>query len=122
MDVILKELTQGNWEDCIELKIHPEQENFVASNLYSIAESQFIEGCVPLAIYNDDILVGFIMYEPDLENQADKVYFITRLMIDSTYQGKGYARAAIQQVISRLKQSIGEVEYGEIILQLVVEN
>lgn len=66
MAVILKELTQDNWEDCIELKVHPEQENFVASNLYSIAEAQFIKGCVSLAIYNDDILVGFIMYKPDL--------------------------------------------------------
>lgn len=43
-------------------------------------------------------------------------------MINSTYQGKGYALAAIQQVISWLKQSTGKVKYGEIILQLVVGN
>lgn len=150
MTITLKELNQDNWEYCIDLKVYPQQEKFVASNLYSIAEAQFIEGCVPLAIYNDEILVGFIMYEPDLENQTEKAYFITRLMIDSAYQGKGYAREAVQQVIQRLKESTdcrviktsyvpentvaeklyyslgfiptGEVEYGEIILQMIIPN
>jgi diamine N-acetyltransferase len=88
MAVILRELTQNNWEACIKLKVHPEQENFVASNLYSIAEAQFYPGCVPLAVYDDETLVGFIMYEPDLYvSQTQKIYFISRLMIDSTYQG-----------------------------------
>lgn len=32
-----------------------------------------------------EIGADFIMYEPDLENQTEKVYFITRLMIDSAY-------------------------------------
>ena len=105
MTVILKELTQDNWEACIDLKVHPEQENFVASNLYSIAESQFYPGCIPLAVYDDETLVGFIMYEPDPESLIEGAYFISRLMIDYNFQGKGYGRVAIQQVIERLKKS-----------------
>lgn len=150
MVVILKNLTQDNWEDCIKLKVNSEQENFVASNLYSIAEAQFYPGCTPLAVHDDETLVGFIMYEPDVMNQIEKAYFICRLMIDSTYQGRGYGRAAMQQVISRLKEypdcqviktsyvpentvaaklyhslgfvPTGEVEEGEIIVQLVIKN
>jgi diamine N-acetyltransferase len=146
MAVVLKELTQDNWESCIDLKVHPEQENFVASNLYSIAESQFYPGCVPLAVYDDETLVGFIMYEPDTECKIEGVYFISRLMIDCTYQGKGYGCAAMQQVIERLKKNpncqvirtsyvpentvaaklyhnlgfvlTGEVEDGEIVVQM----
>jgi diamine N-acetyltransferase len=144
--VILKELTKDNWEACIDLKVHPEQKNFVASNLYSIAESQFYPGCIPLAVYDDETLVGFIMYEPDPESSIDGVYFISRLMVDRHYQSKGYGRMAMQQVIERLKKSsdcrairtsyvpentvaaklylsfgfmpTGEVEDGEIIVQL----
>jgi diamine N-acetyltransferase len=146
MSVTLKELTQDNWEACIDLKVHPEQKDFVASNLYSIAESQFYPGCVPLAVHDGDTLVGFIMYEPDLLSQLEGVYFICRLMIDCAYQGKGYGRMAMQQVIERLRKypdcrvirtsyvpentmaaklyyglgflPTGEVEDGEIILQL----
>jgi diamine N-acetyltransferase len=105
MVVVLKEITRDNWEDCIDLKVSPEQKNFVASNLYSIAESQFYPGCVPLAVYDDETLVGFIMYEPDTESSIEGTYFINRLMVDYRYQGKGYGRMAMQQVIERLKQS-----------------
>lgn len=150
MVVILKNLTQDNWKDCIKLKVNPDQENFVASNLYSIAEAQFKPGCTPLAVYDDETLVGFIMYELDVMNQIQKAYFICRLMIDSTYQGRGYGRTAMQQVISRLKEypdcqiietsyvpentvaaklynslgfvPTGELEEGEIVVRLVIKN
>jgi diamine N-acetyltransferase len=104
MTITLKELTQENWKACIDLKVHPEQKDFVASNLYSIAESKFYPSCVPLAVYDNETLVGFIMYEPDLERKIEGAYCIYRLMIDCAHQGKGYGRVAMQQVIERLKK------------------
>ncbi|CAM4083653.1 spermidine acetyltransferase [Bacillus manliponensis] len=100
MSTTLREITLENWEECIELKATPEQSGFVASNLYSIAESKFQPTFVPLAIYHDDTMVGFVMYGLDPD---DGNYWIYRLLIDAKHQRKGYGRAAISQVIELLK-------------------
>ncbi|MGJ7912527.1 GNAT family N-acetyltransferase [Neobacillus sp. LXY-1] len=53
-------------------------------------------------MYNeDDKMVGFTMFglSPILN-----VYFITRLMIDYRYQGKGYGKAAMLEIINQMKQ------------------
>lgn len=42
--VTLVELNQDNWEDCADLQVSEEQSQFIASNLYSIAEVQFYHG------------------------------------------------------------------------------
>jgi diamine N-acetyltransferase len=39
----IRPVTKGNWEALIDLKLPENQRHFVASNLYSIAESQFRE-------------------------------------------------------------------------------
>ncbi|HLF74624.1 MAG TPA: hypothetical protein VI524_09775 [Anaerolineales bacterium] len=37
----VRPVTKDNWNELIELKVREDQTHFVASNLYSIAESQF---------------------------------------------------------------------------------
>lgn len=54
--ITLKPIDKDNWHAAIRLEVAPEQRNFVASNLYSIAESHFEPGAVPLGIYNDETL------------------------------------------------------------------
>ncbi len=100
MDITLREITKDNWKQCISLKVAPNQQNFVASNLYSLAESRFEPDCMPLAIYHDETMVGFTLYGRD---SSDGSYWIARLMVDEQYQGRGYGRAAMQEVIGRLK-------------------
>lgn len=82
----LKPITKDNWHAAIRLEVAPEQRKFVASNLYSIAQSQFEPGTVLLGIYNEDeTMVGFLMYGP----YHDEMW-IWRLMVDQQYQGRGY--------------------------------
>ena len=92
MSVVLRPLDAENWEACIALQVSEEQEDFVASNLYSIAQTRFEPTWVPLVIYDGDIMVGFTMYD-----EAD--YEIIRLMIDQEHQGKGYGRSAMELLI-----------------------
>ena len=99
--ITLEEINRENYLDVIALSVTDEQDNFVASNMFSLAQAKAQPECVPLAIYNGKALVGFVMYCIDLE---DKEYWIYRLMIDKTQQGRGYGRKAMQQVISILKQ------------------
>lgn len=116
MEITLKEVTQQNWRECVDLKVAPEQENFVAPNLFSIAESKFEPEWSPLAIYAGETIVGFTMVGRD---ERDDSYWIIRLMVDAAYQGRGYGRAAMKEVIRQLKQ---KPDCREIKISFVPEN
>ena len=55
-------------------------------------------------IYDGDIPVGFVMIQdiPDYN-----IYTVWRLMIGEKYQGKGYGRSAMEQVIEKYKKRPG---------------
>ena len=100
-----KKLCEENFNECIKLKPRDEQKDFVAPNIYSISEAYVAltnDGCpMPYAIYNDDIMVGFIMlvYEEDKDD-----YWICRLMIDEKYQGQGYGRASMLKALELIRE------------------
>ena len=97
--IILREVTRDNYVECLELKVRPDQASFVASNAYSLAESKFFADCYPRAIYNDDVMVGFIMYGIDSD---DGNYWVARLMIDERYQSHGYGAEAMKQAMAAI--------------------
>lgn len=99
--ITLQEINGDNFWDCIELNVSPDQQNFVTSNAISIAQSKVQPECIPLAIYHHDIMVGFLMYALDFEDQE---YWIYRLMIDQHYQGQGFGTAALNQLIELIRQ------------------
>jgi len=99
--VHLKEINQDNWKQAIRLDVAPDQKRFVASNLYSIAEAIFNPTYAPLAIYDEvETLVGFLMHGTNPDNDE---LWILRLMVGQQYQGRGYGRAAMEEIIRRLK-------------------
>ena len=98
--ISLKPITKDNWEEAINLTVKEEQKNFVASNLYSIAQVQFLENFIAKGIYLNETMIGFTMFGID---QDDQNYWIYRLMIDKDYQGKGYSSIAIEKVMEDIK-------------------
>lgn len=94
MTITLKEITKDNFRECIRLKVRDDQP-YVASNLYSIAQSKVEPENIPLAVYAGETMVGFVMFELDIE--ARELY-IGRLMIDQRYQHMGYGRATLEAV------------------------
>ena len=60
--ILFKEITKENFWDCVELMVTEEQVDFVTSNAVSIAQSKVQPECIPLAVYDDKIMVGFLMY------------------------------------------------------------
>lgn len=97
----LKEIDRQNFSAVVKLKVADEQQSFVASNVFSLAQAKVYPECVCWAIYNDETLVGFTMYCLD---QEDQEYWIYRLMIDAQQQGKGHGKAAMELVIEQLKR------------------
>lgn len=102
--VSLREITPDNWETLVKLTVRDDQKNFVASNLYSLAEAKIFSGHVPLAVYAGDQPVGFLMYTYVEERRE---WWIFRLMIAADEQGKGYGRAAMRQAIARMRSLPG---------------
>ena len=97
--IIFKEITNANiWKVCL-LEPFENQKDFVAENMQSLAEAYATrnEGnnALPLAVYNDSDLIGFIMIGKGTvgnENESNLIkenYSLWRLMIDKKYQGKG---------------------------------
>jgi diamine N-acetyltransferase len=100
----LHPVTKDNWKELIRLKVRQDQTNFVASNLFSIAEAQFgddYEGhwdLYPFGIYDSNTAVGFLMYGLNFEHPKQQA-FIIRLMVDESYQGKGFGRFGMQKML-----------------------
>lgn len=100
MAVTLRELTHENFDECIQLRVREDQSDMIASNMYSLAQAWVDHEVTPLAIYDNDTMVGFLMFGLDDE---DERYWLLRLMVDFNYQGRGYARQAMEQLIERLR-------------------
>ncbi len=99
--ILLKEITRNNFWDCIELSVAEDQAEFVTSNAVSIAQSKVQPECIPLAIYDDDLIVGFLMYCID---EDDSEYWIYRMMIDKKHQSRGYGKKALEQLLETIRQ------------------
>jgi len=98
--VTLKSITSENWRQCSKLEVADDQRSWVAPNVTSLAESAFEPEAklVPLAVYDGDTMVGFVMCGHP-HYQGRDVWAIFRLMVDKDQQGNGYGRAAMEQVI-----------------------
>jgi diamine N-acetyltransferase len=118
LTITLREITVDNWRECVRLKVADDQQQFVASNAVSLAQSKYEPESIPLAVYDGEIMVGFVMYHPE-EYGIAKLWFIERVMVSHQYQGKGYGRAAMNLLLKRLKATPG---YTAILISFVPEN
>ena len=103
--IYLKEIIEENFSECIHLKVAEAQKSFVASNVYSLAQAWlYPENARPFAIYSNDLMVGFLMIDIDYNCGSTKnACWLWRLMIDEKYQGQGYGKAAMQELIHYVK-------------------
>jgi len=100
-NVIFIPISNDNELECIDLRPREEQLQLVASNADSLVHATNEITSKAYGIYAEDSMVGFILF--DNEAYFDGYYWILRFMIDERFQGKGYGKSAIQQVIAKLK-------------------
>ena len=101
--VQLQPITLANARACLALTVAPHQTRFVASTAASLVQSRFEPHWITQAIYLDDVMVGFVMYGHDPEYG----WGILRLLVDVRFQGRGYGRQAIDQVILAIRAAGG---------------
>ena len=106
----IRSVTKNNWRELAKLQVREGQMNFVAANIWSIAESQFgfdhpTEGhwdMVAYGIYDDKLPVGFLMIGYNYTAQETQG-FVIRLMVDEKYQGRGYGKFAMNWILDHYR-------------------
>ena len=113
--ITLQPISEDNFEDVLELEA---PEELVAPNSFGLAEAYLCLKAIndselhqkhilmPFAIVNDETVVGFLMigFEDGKDVFSDgDIYWLARFMIDEKYQGKGYGKAALTQLIDFVK-------------------
>lgn len=102
MSMHIREITSENWRAAAGLSVSAEQQRFIESNAFSMAECFYEKNAVSVGMYDDDTLIGFAMYGwPD---SLDQSAWLDRFMIDQMFQGKGYAKRLLLLVIRYIEQ------------------
>lgn len=105
MEISLKPVSSDNWYDCTKLDVTEDQKKvFPAPIVYWIAESKYVTEFQPLAIYYHTEIIGFIVYCNTPDNNGN--YWVLALMIDEEYQGKGYGKEALKQLIDLMRGTL----------------
>ena len=111
MNVQLKVVTRENWEDTLKLQVRENQIKFVPAVAVSLAkvyikpDGENVE-YIPFAIYDGDLIVGFIMHA--FVRETSDMYWINGFIIDQKQQGNGYGKAALQEIINLIKNRFKE--------------
>ena len=99
-NVKLVEINAQNWYECCELEVSTEQAKYIESNAISIAQSKFEPTLKTYAIYFEERVVGFLMYN-SVEEELDG-YWVYRIMVDKHFQGRGIGKVATSLMISEI--------------------
>lgn len=96
MNINFKEIDKSNYNTCINLKVADHQKDYVASNAISLVQAFYEEELYPIGIYNNEEMVGFILYDYDKELEG---WSFSRFMIDINHQNKGYGSKALEKFL-----------------------
>ena len=104
--VTLREITADTLDAVLGLDVAEPQRGFVASNAKSIAQAHFHPEAWFRAIYHGEEPVGFLMLHDEHlrpEPREQGYYFLWRLMIDASQQGRGFGRDAILLLLRHVR-------------------
>lgn len=96
-----RKIDKSNYWDCIALTVDDSQVAFVADNKQSLVEAAYEDGLYVLGIYNEDTMVGFVLYDYD---ETFTGWSMSRFMIGKQFQGKGYGKRAVGAFLEYFKE------------------
>jgi diamine N-acetyltransferase len=102
--VTLRPINRDNWREVAKLRVSELQREFVAEPCYYLALCCYGGLWKPLAICLGDKVIGFLMWAVD---PVDGSCWLGGILIDQSYQRRGYGRQAIQAAIAMLTNEHG---------------
>ncbi len=101
--ITLKKVDENNYRKVLAIKMNEVQGNFVAPNVRSLAQAWvYYETARPLAVYNDEEVIGFMMLDWDEKEREASIW---RFMIAEEHQNKGYGRKAMECALNIIRES-----------------
>ena len=92
-EIALRIVDSDNVKAITDLSVSEAQNEFVAPNVWSLAEAYAADHVWVRAIYVGDDPVGFVMLSDD---HLQPRYYLWRFKIDEGFQGKGYGASAMR--------------------------
>lgn len=97
----IKPVDENNFMTVVQLELTTAQKEakWLADNTFSLAQCWLYrekQDCFPNAIYWENQVVGFVLFEIETDSQE---LLIWRLMIGQQFQSKGYGRQAVDKII-----------------------
>ena len=100
-DISIKEITEENFQQCLQLKASVPESQFVDTAEYSLAEAWlYYKDMRPFAIYLGSNIIGFVSMYIGEEN-----YQIINFLIDDMYRGVGIGTKAAKICIDYLSKN-----------------
>ncbi|WP_249872764.1 GNAT family N-acetyltransferase [Oceanobacillus saliphilus] len=115
-NVYVRDIDDTNESIVRNIKVKAGQEKYIESVDECLQEADTYQEWHPVAIYNDEAIIGFAMYG---SFGANKDTWIDRIMIDEKYQGKGFGRKAMIKLIDIVSKEYG---VNDIYLSIIEEN
>lgn len=97
----LRAITEENFIDAFNLRLAPEQEDYVSHPVRSLAQAYVYRNqCQPFGIYAGGKMVGYVMviYDHDVPE-----YDIWHMVVDESMQGRGYGGEALDRIIEYIR-------------------
>jgi len=111
----LEEITRGNIDAALGIRVRPDQEFAVSPVVKSLAEAYVHPGTAwPRLIVDEDRPVGFLMAFFDIDWNLDGTVIrsgLWRLNIAADQQGRGYGRFAVESVAAEIRRRGGKELY-----------
>lgn len=98
--ISLRPIDAQNWYTCCHLALSEQQQSYMEPNAISLLQAMYEPTLRPRAIYEEETMVGFLMYNTEPE-ELD-AWWIYRIMIDHAYQGKGIGRHATELMLEEI--------------------
>ena len=105
----LRPVNRDNWRAVTQLKVTAAQYEFVAEPCYYLTMCAYDQLWQPLAIYLDELVIGFLMWAID---PADGSCWLGGVLISQEYQGRGYGRQAVQAALTLLNDQHGHQRFA----------
>ncbi|QQN85518.1 GNAT family N-acetyltransferase [Bacillus toyonensis] len=102
MNLHICEVTAKNWRSVAALNVAKNQQQFIESNAFSLAESLYEGNGTSVGLSDGETLVGYAMY--GWYSKKHESIWLDRFMIDQQHQGKGYAKRFLRLLIQFLQQ------------------
>ena len=102
MNLHIKPISAENKKEALQLNVKTEQSSFIEPVSQCIQEAEQLDLWNPVAIYHGTDMIGFAMYGFFPYEDTHGRVWLDRFLIDNRYQGKGYGKAALKLLITRL--------------------